>query len=406
MGSIISGLNRILSVSILTSMAVFFSVPLNADIKADSLMNPFSKPMQWKVGVEFSPAFVPGTNDFLKYDNPLGKRIDCSFATDFRGDFSFNKDSAESMLFPGLYQGLGVGVNTFFSNSLLGTPVSAYVYQGAQIVRFTSNVWLGYEWQFGAAMGWKHYNEETADRNVSVGTDVTAHIGLGIKLHYQLTKRLVLTLGVMAKHYSNGNTSWPNAGINSIGASLGVAYIINAQDNARSAPETLRENADRPRWLWDIIGYGAWRKRVVTVAETPQLCPGRFGVVGMQFAPMRKLNRWVAVGASLDVQYDESGGISPYWVEGTTEDYIKFYRPPFGKQLSVGLSAHGELTMPIFAVNVGLGYDFLNPKGNKRFYQSLTLKTFITRNIFLNVGYRLGNFKDPQNLMLGVGVRL
>lgn len=62
--------------------------------------------------------------------------------------------------------------------------------------------------------------------------------------------------------------------------------------------------------------------------------------------------------------------------------------------------------MPIFAVNVGLGYDFLNPKGNKRFYQSLTLKTFITRNIFLNVGYRLGNFKDPQNLMLGVGVRL
>ena len=39
----------------------------------------------------------------------------------------------------------------------------------------------------------------------------------------------------------------------------------------------------------------------------------------------------------------------------------------FGKQLSVGVSAHAELTMP---------------------------------------SYRLGNFKDPRNLMLGVGFRL
>lgn len=85
---------------------------------------------------------------------------------------------------------------------------------------------------------------------------------------------------------------------------------------------------------------------------------------------------------------------------------MKFYRPPFGRQLSVGLSAHAELTMPIFAINVGMGYDMLSPRGNKRFYQSLTLKTFVTRHIFINTGYRLGAFKDPQNLMLGVGVRL
>jgi hypothetical protein len=46
------------------------------------------------------------------------------------------------------------------------------------------------------------------------------------------------------------------------------------------------------------------------------------------------------------------------------------------------------------------------PYGDKRFYQSLTLKTFITRQLYLNTGYRLGNFKNPQNLMLGIGIRL
>lgn len=70
------------------------------------------------------------------------------------------------------------------------------------------------------------------------------------------------------------------------------------------------------------------------------------------------------------------------------------------------LSAHAELTTPIFALNTGFGYDIVCPYGDKRFYQSLTLKTFITRQLYLNTGYRLGNFKNPQNLMLGIGIRL
>ncbi len=72
----------------------------------------------------------------------------------------------------------------------------------------------------------------------------------------------------------------------------------------------------------------------------------------------------------------------------------------------MGLAAQAELTMPIFSINAGLGFDIISPKGDKRFYQSLTLKTFVYRNVYLNVGYRLGNFNEPQNLMLGVGVRL
>ena len=65
-----------------------------------------------------------------------------------------------------------------------------------------------------------------------------------------------------------------------------------------------------------------------------------------------------------------------------------------------------ELTMPIFAISAGLGYDLLSPHGEMRFYQMLTVKAFVTDNIFLNAGYRLGNFKDPQNLMLGIGARI
>ncbi|MDE6684610.1 MAG: acyloxyacyl hydrolase [Duncaniella sp.] len=381
-------------------------------VKADdTIPSAFSRPVEWRIGAEVMPGGVLGTNSFIRGENREDKRIGTYLSGDIRADFSFNPATREGMLYRGLYQGVGLGVNSFSAPSLLGTPVSIYVYQGAPIVHFTNRLWLGYEWQFGAAFGWKHYDELTAKDNEAVSTSVTAHMGLGFKLHYSLSDRWQVSLGVAARHFSNGNTSWPNRGVNSLGASIGIAYVINPQeDNSRPADSTLAHEADRHGWMYDITAYGAWRKHIVNVGYSdepePELCPGRFGIVGLQFSPLYRLNRYVAVGPGLDMQWDEGAGLDSYWVEGSYGEDIMFKRPPFGKQLSMGLSAHAELTMPIFSVNAGLGYDFINPKGEKRFYQSLTLKTFVTDRLFLNVGYRLGSFKDPQNLMLGVGVRL
>ncbi len=377
---------------------------------SDTIPGAFEKPLEWRIGAQLSPSIVLPTNSFLRGDNPDEKRVNSSFSGSLRADFSFNKATKEGILYKDLYQGIGVGPEVFFSNSPLGTPVSAYVYQGMPIVHFSDKLSLGYEWKFGAAFGWKHDATEDASNPAAVSTAVTAIMGLGIHMHYTPTDRVQLTFGVEAKHFSNGNTHLPNAGVNSVGLSLGVAYLLNPHPSTHSQTNytDLTEEADRGKWLYDIMAYAAWRKRIVNVGYPPEqeLCPGKFGVVGLQFSPLRKLNRYVAVGPALDLQWDESAGLEPYWVEGSYDENIKFERPPFGKQISLGVSGHAELTMPIFSVNAGLGVEIINPKGDKRFYQSLTLKTFLTKNIYLNVGYRLGKFKDPQNLMLGVGVRL
>lgn len=376
--------------------------------KADTIPSAFSRPVVWRIGAEVSPAWVPGTNGFLEGENSFGKSVRSTFSGALRADFRFHPSTREGRLYKGAYQGIGVDVHTFYANSLLGTPVSVYVYQGAPLARFGRRLWLGYEWQFGAAFGWKHGEKSATEENLAVSTPVTARMGLGLKLHYSLTDQWQVTFGVNANHYSNGNSSLPNAGVNSIGATVGLAYTPHPQKESSAAYGKVESEADRGRWFYDIVAFGAWRRRIVTVGQNAgqQLCPGKFAVAGLQFAPMRQLNRWVAVGAAVDLQWDESAGLAPYWVEGSQDENIKFTRPPFGKQISAGLSAHAELTMPIFSINVGLGRDIFNPKGNKSFYQSLTLKTFVSRSLFLNVGYRLGNFKDPQNLMLGVGVRL
>lgn len=374
----------------------------------DSISSANISNMQWHMGAEASLGYVPGTNAFLRGYNLNLMRIRGSASGEMRVGCSFAANSRQGLLYKGLYQGIGVSANSFFTPSLLGSPTAVYVYQGVPIVHFTPRIWLGYEWKFGAAFGWKHHKEDIDDNNAVVSTSVTALMHLGVKLNYSLNDKWTVWLGGEGAHYSNGNTSWPNAGINSVGITVGAVYTFNQQKKPDIDIRNLERDADRGRWVYDIMAYGAWRKRAVSIGNPamPELCPGKFGVLGLQLSPMRVLNRWVAVGPSLDLQWDEGAGLSPYWVEGTHDSYLKFERPPFGKRIKAGISAHAELTMPIFSINAGIGYDFINPKGDKRFYQSLSLKTFITRHLYLNIGYRLGDFKDPQNLMLGVGVRI
>jgi len=373
---------------------------------ADSIPEFFENTPEWHIGVNVQPEWIPATNDFLKGANQESRTVRGSFSGGLRADMSFNPQSRYGRLFPNLYQGIGIDVRSFSASRLLGTPISAYVYQGAPVAHISDRLWLGYEWQFGAAIGWKHDNQENEYYNSAISTSVTAHLGLGLKLHYSLSERWRMYVGIAATHFSNGNTSLPNAGVNAIGASIGMTYIINPQQQSEPASAELIAETDRQRWIFDITAFGAWRSRAIILNGSPKLCPGNFGVAGLQFSPMRKFNRWFAAGPALDIQYDESSGLAPYWIEGSFDENIKFIRPPFVKQLAIGLSAHSEFIMPIFTVNAGLGYNLLNPEGEKRFYQSLTLKTFVYNNIYLNVGYRLGNFKDPQNLMLGIGVRL
>lgn len=239
--------------SLLTSL---FATPATTSRSVEdgsTVPSGWSRPLSWRIGLEASPAFVPSTNDFLKGDNPLSRRVRGNLSGSVMADFSFSPESREGILYRGLYQGFGIGTQSFFADQLLGTPVTAYVYQGAPIVHFSDRLSLGYEWNFGAAFGWRHYDEEALDQNAAVSTSVTALMALGLKLHYTLSDRWRLSVGVAGRHFSNGNTSWPNAGINTVGLSVGLSYLITpsrdgwsytgSSQNGSSGPErTIEED--------------------------------------------------------------------------------------------------------------------------------------------------------------------
>lgn len=411
--------------TICSSLLIAGTLTLSATEMAatpDSIPSGFSKKLEWRVGASVAPAWVIPTDPYYKGWNHPGDKITTSLSEDISAAFSFSPETREGILYPGMYQGAGLGIRSYFNHFQLGTPGTFYLFQGAPFHNFGTRLHLGYEWKFGIAFGWHHTSYEDIDYSSAISTAVTAHMAVALKLQYDLTDNWLLSMALEGTHFSNGNTSWRNGGLNSVGLTMGAAYIINPVKPTSPKEEyaDLKSEADKGEWFYDITAYGAWRLRMMWVdypeevadqyenPSTEMMCPGKYGVAGINFSPKWRLNRWFAIGPGADIKWDGSAGMTYSWVP--TQDpelmVVKFNKPSFGHQLSAGISAHAELTTPIFAINAGLGFNILNPKGDKRFYQSLTFKAFVTRNLFLNIGYSLGNFKTPHNLMLGIGTRI
>lgn len=360
-----------------------------------------------RLGVDVRPGYVFPTRSFFEGDNAAGKPINTALGVHLKYAFQFSPDSRLGRLYPHAYQGIGVAYNTFFNSAEVGTPVALYAFQGARIARLSPSLTLDYEWNFGASFGWKKYDEETNSYNIVVGSPINAYINAGFFLNWQLAPQWQLTAGIDLTHYSNGNTNYPNSGVNTIGARIGVVRTFgdDVADRSQPAAQGAASNLSG-RLGYDLVVYGSTRKRGVFWDDHAELIPGSFAVVGLNFNPMYVVNQYFRAGVSLDAQYDESANLRQHWVEGTSGDGIKFYRPPFREQLAVGLSLRAELNMPIFSVNIGVGHNIIQQGTDTRgFYQVLALKTFVTRRLFLHVGYQLSNFKDPNNLMLGLGWR-
>ncbi|HRF69012.1 MAG TPA: acyloxyacyl hydrolase [Muribaculum sp.] len=359
------------------------------------------------IGADVRPSYVASSRNATTYSYDDGERpgeMHTALSAHMKWSFSFSDATKLGRMYPEAYQGIGIGYTSFFNSDRIGNPIGLYIFQGAPIVHLSDRLSLNYEWNFGATFGWKKYDPELPHVNLVVGSKVNAYINLGLMLKYRISKRINLTAGIDMSHYSNGNTSWPNPGVNSIGGRVGVVYTLNTVPERRNYAMPDTAACMKPHISYDMVVYGAARKRAVETYET-EMVPGHFAVAGINFAPMYNFNRYFRAGLSADIQYDEGSNLSKYWIEGTHDENIKFRRQPFKDCISAGVSIRGELVMPIFSINMGIGRNFIACHENRNFYQILALKVHIMPQAFLHIGYQLNSFKNPNNLMIGFGYR-
>lgn len=358
------------------------------------------------LGAEFRPEYIFPTNPFLKGVNAAARPINRSLSGHLRYSFRYRPGSSADRIYGSAYQGVGIAWYDFGNTRELGSPVAVYLFQGARIARLAPRLSLDYEWNLGLSFGWKPYDESYNPENVMTGSRLNALVNVDLLLNWQLHRSVHLTAGIALTHFSNGNTKFPNAGLNSLGLRAGVTYDFNTR-----AEKELREEICPafPRHVsYDLTLFGSWRRRGIEIDGGQYAVADAFPVVGISFAPMYNFGYKFRAGISLDGVYDGSTNVvlADQIVGVGDSPEIIVDKPGFDRQIALGLSARAEFVMPHFSVGIGLGGNVLHKGGElKAFYQMLTLKLAMTRSSYLHIGYSLRDFHLPNFLMLGVGYR-
>ena len=377
-----------------------------------------------RVEVEAVPGLILKTNDFLRGNNREVRTMNHAFTAKVKYAFAPPSGSMEAKLYKGVYQGVGLAYHDL--NPQLGHPVSLFLFQGATIKTIAKRLSFDYEWNLGLAYGWKKYDSKDHPDNRVIGSKMTAHINVDLYLRYRLSKAWDLNLGASITHYSNGNTSVPNAGLNIAGIKASAAYYFGGErsqesgvrreeSGERSQESVVRSQEGGVRTstffdniTWDLTLYGAWKRRGVETETGTYAVPGKYGVAGINVNPLYRINRWLNVGPSFDAFYDSSANqeVDTYKDKEPTEDDV--HLAPWHKRIGLGFSGRVEFVMPYFTINFGIGHNVVNVTTDdlRGFYEILALKIHILRKSYIHIGYSLYDFYYPNNLMLGLGIHL
>lgn len=359
-----------------------------------------------RISLEVHPSYVIPTHKFLRGKNSHHEAIRFAISGDLKYAFHFKDGTKFNRMYPHAYQGIGISYGSFINAPELGNPLGVYIFQGSRIKQFNEKLTLDYEWSFGVTVGWHEYDPLENRFNHVIGTNTDAYMNLGVMLNYQLNSQYHFTAGVSLSHFSNANTHYPNQGVNILESKLGIVRTFGEVNKNGPFNPTTSPSIRIPRHLsYDLVLYGAFRVREINRDDKKYIPDHEFGVCGINFNPMYHFTNNLSAGGSIDLQYDASSNLDKHVAE-IEGSHIEFHKQPFKERISAGFSVRGEWAMPIFAINAGIGYNFYAKSfDTQKFYQILAMKIFLARKFFLHIGYQMNQFKDPNNLMLGLGYR-
>lgn len=406
---VISSIAQMWKIIVLLGFGVGLFIPSVQGQGRDTLTRLPLHRFEHGIGVEVRPEYIFPTNPFLQGDNPERKLIRGAFSAHFKYSFRYRPGSLADRVYGGVYQGVGIGRYSFGEPTQMGNPWAFYLFQGARIARICPWLSFNYEWNFGLSTGWQPYDSRFNPYNKMIGSKMNAYINTNFYLRWMVTPRLGVTTGITLTHFSNGNTNFPNAGLNTIGARIGVDYNFARREDlsAIAAADRQPVPAFRRHMSYDFVVFGSWRRKGVDYQEGQILAPENYPVFGFNFAPMYNLGYKLRLGVSLDGVYDGSANIAvdkDHYI-GDEVGRSDIVRPDLRDQFALGLSGRVEYVMPYFTVGIGMGTNFIGKGDLKTFYQVLALKVALSKDAFLHVGYNLQKFRTPSFLMLGVGFR-
>ncbi|UOR04296.1 acyloxyacyl hydrolase [Hymenobacter aerilatus] len=279
-----------------------------------------------------------------------------------------------------------------YHNPMLGQSFAATSYINKAIWR-TARQELNFRLGTGLGYFTTSYDRYTNNKNIMIGSRLTATLQARVEYDVALTDHLGLLLGVAFNHYSNGATTKPNRGINLPSVVLGVNY--HQLRNFRPQPDAMVAKPDDIGHYFVNLSASYASKQL---RETDQWTNRRYSAFSATVAVGRRLNRKSNLMLGLEGFQDQS-------LRAAQRDTARA-----GSNLpdirKAGIYVGHELLFGRLAFVSHLGVYIYNPyKSNPYYYERLGLKYHFTKRVFGNVDLKVHR-AAADALELRVGVKL
>lgn len=239
------------------------------------------------------------------------------------------------------------------------------------------------------------YDKETNNKNNAFGSKFLDNNYILLQYQKQnLFGPIGFQTGFMLTHFSNARFKAPNSGINSYSFNFGLNYNLDKDKTI------IQDSLPNSKSYTEKIKYNLAFRTGISEAPVVGIGQRQFYHVGM-YADKR-LNRKSAIQLGTDVFF------SRY-----LKDYIQFSSVAFPDKKPVdpntdykriGVFVGHELFINKLSIETQFGYYVYKPfKYDIDIYQRLTLKYYITKNIFTGIGLKTHKAKaEAAELTLGI----
>lgn len=248
----------------------------------------------------------------------------------------------------------------------------------------------------GVAYNTNPYDKEKNYRNVAYSTRLmpSSYFMLNYKKE-NIFDRFGVQAGAFLIHHSNGTMKSPNTSTNTVGANVGISYVIDSKHEREYIPKVKDSTYSEPVKLNLAFRSGVQESRVIGTGQYPFYFISAYAD--------KRFTRSSAFQAGVDLF------ISPMYKNEIEYMSIAFPELDVDPDLNaarLGLFAGYELFINRLSFEGQLGFYVLDEyKANTALYQRLGLKYYFYKNIFAGTSLKT-HFSKAEAMEFSVGVRL
>lgn len=303
--------------------------------------------------------------------------------------------------------GFGFLTYGFPQTGILGEPNAFYMFLNAPFKRW-NKFSINYIIRLGMSYNWEPSDPVTNPLHVALGSYRNLYIGAGAEGQYLIGEQLSASFGVKFAHFSNGQSSLPNAGMNLLTPHLGIKYDFNGGERPEYIKYPKPEYPDKAMEYYVTLGNGIRQIFFTPDSLTATKLPKQgvsYPVYNISMGAQYQFGWTGKIGGGVDFIY--WGAYNPD-VELGSGNVVQAVKYPFSDYLQLGIFISYEFVLNNISIIAQPGYRVIRKEYEGMptdFYQHLGLKYHV-HNLIIGIGIRVINFGQAEYIEWSLGYRI